>query len=131
MRPPSEDSERRRPVWRSLSELFLDIGLEEWEFERIAAVVLDSGYTPSEVRDILWQELFPIIEVNVRGPAGVWDGYPVDWLEGKILQLRPTGFQPEQRVSASIIVDEWRRVLKYLPSEFSAVAEVDPSWISD
>ena len=67
---PSEDLLRRRPVWQALSDLFLDTELTEAFYRYIARTVIESGYGPAEIRGILWDEVFPVLELNLRHPAG-------------------------------------------------------------
>jgi hypothetical protein len=113
-----EDLARRRPVWEALSDLFLDTELTEAFYRFIARKVVESGYNPEEIRNILWDEVFPVIEFNLRHPAGVWDGFRVEWLEEKI--LGPGGRQTaaQQPGTARIIREAWSEVCRYLPSEY-------------
>lgn len=72
--------ERRLTVWRALSELFLDTELDTTAYARIAQVVAASGYSPDELQTILWNELFPVLQDNLRSVAGEWSGWPDEWL---------------------------------------------------
>lgn len=113
-----EDLARRRHVWQALSDLFLDTELTAAFYRSIARTVINSGYSPADIRGILWDEVFPVIEFNLRHPAGVWEGFPVEWLEEKILD--PGGPQtPEQQPeTAKIVREAWSEVRRYLPSEY-------------
>jgi hypothetical protein len=115
MKPAAEDLERRRPIWEALSELFLDTELQERDYRWIAEQILGSGYCPSEVSIILWEEVFPAIECNVRHPAGVWDGFSADWLEELILRSEEKQTIAEQPRSAKIINETWCDVRRFLP----------------
>ncbi len=125
MLPVDENCERRRLAWAAMSDLFLDAGLDERSFRRIAADIVESGCDPAEAQFILWNELFPVIEVNLRSPAGEWTPFPVDWLQMKILALSDCErqFRPEQRGSAEIISEDWQRVAEFLPPEFRVVGQ--------
>lgn len=109
---------RRRPLWESLGDLFIDNELSEGNFRWIAESVLKSGYSPLEVRAILWYEVFPRIEVNLRHPAGEWIGFRADWLQEVILSPPNKNTATEQPQTAAIIRDTWVNVCRFLPEEF-------------
>jgi hypothetical protein len=52
--PPlaSTDLDRRRPVWRVLSELYLDTWLDDGDHERIASVLVESRYSTAQLEEI-------------------------------------------------------------------------------
>ncbi len=95
------DLERRRPVWNVLSELYLDTELDELDNERIAAVLVDSGYSTGQLEEILYRELHPVLHTNLLSVAGEWAGFDPDWLEEQILQQRP------HRSRFAIIPGKW------------------------
>jgi hypothetical protein len=51
-------------VWDVLSELYLDTELDERDSERIAAVLLESGYSAGQLEEILYRELHPVLHTN-------------------------------------------------------------------
>ncbi|WP_449224631.1 DUF7079 family protein [Aquisphaera giovannonii] len=112
-----EDLHRRRPVWRALSELFLDTELQELDLAWIASVLAESNYTDEELHDILFREVFPACIPNLRHPAGEWAGFDMEWLEQRVLHeaphsgaalaLPPPGY--------GMIEPGWRTVLALLP----------------
>jgi hypothetical protein len=110
------ERERRVDVWEALSELFLDTELTEMTYRYVARVVLASGYTAAELRSILWNEVFPVLEPNLRSVAGVWDGYPREWL-ARHLEVLPFS---APSVSSCGVAEEigacWAKVCEYLPS---------------
>jgi hypothetical protein len=118
MTAASEELIRRRPVWQALSDLFLDTELTEPFYRFIARTVIASGYNPGEIRSILWDEVFPVIEFNLRHPAGVWDGFRVEWLEERILGGGERQTAQQQSGTARIVQDAWSEVCRYLPSEY-------------
>src|SRR5437762_2719808 len=115
MTTASEELVRRRPVWQALSDLFLDTELTEAFYRFIARTVVDSGYSPAEIRSILWDEVFPVIEFNLRHPAGVWEGFQMEWLEEKILGADERQTAQQQPVTARIVQEAWSEVCRYLP----------------
>jgi hypothetical protein len=114
----AEDLARRRPVWHALSDLFLDTEITEAFYRFIARAVIESKYSPAEIRSILWDEVFPIIEFNLRHPAGVWEGFRVEWLEEKILGSGERETAAQQPETARIIRESWTEVCRHLPSEY-------------
>ena len=114
-----EDLDRRRPIWEALSDLFLDTELTEAFYRFIAQRIIESGYTPAEVRRILWAEVFPVIEFNLRHPAGVWEGFRGDWLQETILGAGEKQTAAQQPGTATIVREPWSEVCRYLPGEFT------------
>jgi len=84
LRPASEDLVRRRPVWRALSQLFLDADVSETLVGR-AATLAAASYTMEELEEILVDEVWPVCSPNLRVVAGAWSGFDADWLETEIL----------------------------------------------
>jgi hypothetical protein len=118
VKPAAEDLARRLPVWEALSDLFLDTELTEVFYRSIARHIMESGYRPEELLEILWDEVFPVVEWNLRHPAGVWSGFRADWLQDAI--LNPAGRQtPDQQpATARIVREAWAEVCRYLPGEY-------------
>lgn len=114
MQLAKHDLDRRRPVWRQLSRLFLDQELDDIVYRSIARTITESGYTAEEVEQILWSELFPVLECNLRDPAGIWDGFDMEWVECEILQRRGDRTPMAQPQSASRIRDKWAEVCRRL-----------------
>lgn len=70
----------RLKIWQALSSLFLDTEIDEPTYDYIARTVHESGYSPGDVQSILWNEVFPVLEANLRSVAGEWAGWPDEWL---------------------------------------------------
>ncbi|KAB2897329.1 MAG: hypothetical protein F9K31_12000 [Dokdonella sp.] len=87
------DPEARRPVWEALSELYLDV---PWRpFVRGAARTLaGSPYSLGELRAILFDEVHPVLVLNLCATAGVWDRFDQAWLEQRILTNRARWWRP-------------------------------------
>ena len=80
------DIQLRRPVWRALSELWLDTELTEDDIRHIAGVMVDSGYTLGELRVICDSEIAPVVYKNLLTPVGVWSGFDEEWLSQQIIK---------------------------------------------
>jgi hypothetical protein len=72
--------EDRLRLWSALSNLFLDTEIADYMFAHIARVIREDGYTKEEAEHVLWQEVYPVLEANLRSVAGVWAGWPHEWL---------------------------------------------------
>jgi hypothetical protein len=124
MTSPDQDLKRRRPVWEALSSFFLDTELNDEQHRHIAQAVVDSGYSPSEIQTILWEELYPVVESNLRNPAGEWAGFDLDWMQQQILSgqyrrmmpMRIAGALPYS--PARMVRQEWAELLPFLPEHF-------------
>lgn len=105
-------SEEKLKIWRALSDLFLDTELDELTFKYIARTVSESELSLPEVEEILWYEVYPVLESNFRSVAGVWDGWPDDWL----LQHLPAPVRPSAIHGEPSIIKEikrcWQQVIE-------------------
>lgn len=68
----------RLKTWQALSSLFLDTEIDDLTYDYIARVVLETNYSPKEIHSILRNEVFPVLEANLRSVAGEWAG----WMSG-------------------------------------------------
>lgn len=117
--------EKRFPVWDALSDLFLDTELDESSHKHIARVILESGFTPEEIHQILWHEVFPSVGDNLRSVAGEWAGFNPEWLKSRILfvisQDAPP-MSPEGIISVKELIEitqqEWLKVCGHLPTDY-------------
>lgn len=124
MTPPDQDIERRRPVWDVLSSFFLDTELADEQHRHIAQTIVSSGYSPSEIQTILWEEIYPVVESNLRSLAGEWAGFDLDWMQQQILSglhrrtlsMRIAGALPCS--PARMVRQEWAELLPFLPEHF-------------
>lgn len=115
----TEEIERRLNVWQALSELFLDTELDTATYTYVSRAVIDSGYSANEISSILWNEVFPILESNLRNVTGVWEGYPREWLKQ---HLRMASFTAPVLSSPEVAEDIkscWVKVCQHLPSEYA------------
>ncbi|WP_125419511.1 DUF7079 family protein [Hymenobacter rigui] len=74
------NEERRRPVWVALADLYLDTELQEQDFQRIATVCAESGFSWAEIQLINYNEVAPALWFNVQDIAGEWAGWDEEWL---------------------------------------------------
>jgi len=77
---------RRKPVWIALSDLWLDTELTASSINHIAMVMVDSGYSLSELRVICDSEVAPVVFKNLKSFAGAWSGFDESWLVQQILR---------------------------------------------
>ena|SRR5688572_26660335 len=130
MTPPGQEIERRRPVWDALSSFFLDTELDDEQHQSIAQVIVASGYSPSEIQHILWEEVYPVVESNLRNFAGEWAGFDLDWMQQQILSglhrrtvpMRIAGALPYS--PARMVRKEWEELLPFLPEHFSCAGSL-------
>jgi len=92
-------------MWRAFSDLFLDTEIEDYVFEFIARTISECGLSLSEAEEILWYEVYPVLEGNLRSVAGVWEGWPDSWL----LQNLPAPVRPSAIYGDPIIIKEIKR----------------------
>ncbi|MGC5746870.1 DUF7079 family protein [Chryseobacterium sp. NFX27] len=70
----------RKPVWIALSDFYLDTELQDYNFQYIAKIILESSYTFEEIKIINMYEVFPVLQPNLLQPAGEWAGFNEKWL---------------------------------------------------
>lgn len=70
----------RKPVWIALSYFYLDVELQEEDFEKIASVFVESPYTLAQIKQINKYEVFPLLQMNLHSVAGDWLPYDEDLL---------------------------------------------------
>jgi hypothetical protein len=81
-----EDLEKRKQLWLAFSDLWLDTELDQADLERIAAKMLESGYSITELKHIYQHEVAPVVYQNLLIVAGEWAGFDEVWLYDKIQQ---------------------------------------------
>lgn len=109
--------EERLKIWSAFSDLFLDTEIGDGTFKRIARVIRECELSEKEAEHILWYEVYPVLEGNLRSVAGVWDGWPDSWL----LQHLQIAENPGAIHGESSIIKEisscWSRVVEALEAE--------------
>lgn len=105
----------RLPVWRVLSELFLDTELDDRDYQQIAKVCDASPYTVKELEHILFNEVWPVLHANLYSVAGNWSGWNDEFLISHLsIKGRPVfsiswRFHPAKRF---FLKDGWAKILK-------------------
>ena len=80
MQTETSETDRRRPVWLALSELYLDNELQADDLERLANTLTQSSFSLAELRKIDLYEVFPLLQPNLLSVAGEWAGFEESWL---------------------------------------------------
>ena len=111
---------RRRPVWAALSALFLDTGLEDADYRRMARTLRDSGYAPAEWHGILRTEVAPVVGGNLFSAAGEWAGFDAAWLEAAILARDPRATL-RSRWAMRLIAADLRRLAQVAEDEATPI----------
>lgn len=78
------DRDERFRVWDALSQFFLDTELDRLDYEYISDVLADSPFSLTELRDILYYEVYPPCKWNLFCVAGLWTGFHPDWIMAHI-----------------------------------------------
>lgn len=109
MKSAAEDLERRRPVWSALSNLYLDSSYPG-EVRFVARQLAASAYAIEELRQILFDEVHPVLCGNLLAPVGVWDCFDQDELERRILlnRRRPRWLRARGRCLRRYALLQWR-----------------------
>jgi len=84
MMPACDDRAGREPVWRALSDLYLDAPVRP-HVRAAAAALAPTRYSAHELRAILLDEVHPAVCANLCATAGVWDAFDMRWLAETIL----------------------------------------------
>ncbi len=119
MKSAVDDLENRRPVWGSVSELYLDTELQADDYERIANVLRSSPYSASELDHIMYNELYPLLIGNLWDVAGEWGAFDLDSLQDAILQRTARRWQVPSALipGRSIMRGPWN-TLRRMAMEF-------------
>jgi len=111
------NSEEKLKIWRALSDLFLDTEVDELNFNYIVRTISESTLSLTEVEEVLWYEVYPVLEGNLRSVAGVWEGWSDEWL----LQHLPAPVRPNAIHGEPSIIEEikrcWLRVAEIYESQ--------------
>jgi hypothetical protein len=115
-----EVSANRLRIWRALSLMFLDTEIDEQAFRHIGKVVVECGYASDEVKLILWNEVYPVLEDNFRDPAGVWAGWPDDWLLQHLRMCERPLVEFSGDPAIKLEIEKcWAQVVRDLPAEYA------------
>lgn len=76
---------QRKPVWIALAELYVDTA-PDWE--RVAVVCARSPFSLGQLQRILYDEVHPVLHLNLWLVAGVAAGFDSAWLVTAICARR-------------------------------------------
>lgn len=102
----------RLPLWRAMSDLFLDTQTEDYMYRDIVQEIRASGLTLAEAESVFWNEVYPGLWLNLLSMTGVWGGFDPRWLRD-CLKVKPMR-KPRRRLFpwiASEMRGEWARVV--------------------
>ena len=98
----------RKPIWKAVSEFYLDTRLDNTELRQIALTILDSPYSFSEVKQINKFEVFPVLQMNLSSVAGTWTGFDENWLvEAITLQTENKSISKRIAIEVSYFFNKW------------------------
>jgi uncharacterized protein (DUF433 family) len=112
MKTALEDLENRRPVWRALSDLFLDNEPQPFDLEYISSVLAKSPYNFAELEHVLYCELYPVCIGNLLCVAGEWILFSDEWLEAAIRQYENAIVKVPRALHAFewMVSDHWKLI---------------------
>ena len=99
-------SQSRLRLWRAFSEFFLDTEIQEYVFPYVVREIRASGLKLYEAESVLWNEVFPVLSSNFLSVAGVWSGWPDQWL---LENIQPLEFSPPKKFWNRIAASEINR----------------------
>ncbi|KAF2176973.1 hypothetical protein K469DRAFT_697607 [Zopfia rhizophila CBS 207.26] len=73
-----------RSCCRLLSELFLDIELEDLVYGYVATSLRELALSLDQIEHIFWYDVYPVLIYNIAITAGEWIQFDTDWLCGEI-----------------------------------------------
>jgi len=103
----------RIPVWKVLSEFFLDTELQPSDYEHIAKVLAESRFSEEKIEGILVGEVCPVCRVNAFASAGEWVGFDTDWLKescAKRIGSRPLSKKLHSLLNGWMYSNHWDQV---------------------
>ncbi len=114
--------ERKKPVWLALSDFFLDTELDDRAMKHVASVILESGYTLKETKEILVTDLFPALLFNLHDVAGEWEEFPEEWLLKRIEETKGANLAQRLYHKANfwMVKDYWNKLTELIEAEQGA-----------
>jgi hypothetical protein len=115
-----EEIDRRLPVWVALSELFLDTKLGPADWDRIAATIRETGFSPAQAQACLDSEVAPVFSQNMLATAGGWAGWSDEFVRQAITSYlrhpppRRWLARRAARAVRAIYAEDWAQVKRRL-----------------
>ncbi len=78
-------TDERLKVWQALSEFFLDTEVGDMTFDWVALRISECSYTLEQVQGILWHEVYPALNGNLKSMVGEWAGWTDEFLMAHIV----------------------------------------------
>lgn len=127
-----QEIERRTPLWESLSDLWLDTELQNYDHQHIAEILASSGYSFDEIEEIFSEEVAPVVYGNLYTAVGVWDGFDLDWLYKEIiknLKKQETNFiyrtwvksGAGKFVMTKMVQEDWKKIIELYKNKFAKI----------
>lgn len=73
----------RSPVWRAISELYVDGEIKPDERRWIAEQLACSPCSLGELHGTSWWEVSRVVGINLALVAGAWAGFDREWIGGE------------------------------------------------
>ena len=117
---------KRQPIWKALSDLWLDNELTDVDLDWIVKECLASGYTVDALTHIYRHEVAPAVYLNLYQVAGEWGMFDEAWLYEEIVMLEryrtPLGrwwlrLPLTQYVMTCMTSREWQYILQRIREE--------------
>src|SRR5436853_3704833 len=86
LRDPRDDVEHRLPVWKAMSEFFLDTEITDRGVALVARTCADSPYSLPELDRIMFCEVGRAFSANTVSMAGEWGGWSEDFVRQRGLR---------------------------------------------
>lgn len=120
----AEEIDRRVPVWRALSDLFLDTELDAADFTAIAETIRTAGFTADQAEEILQFDVTPVFWGNILATAGEWE----PWSKSQVREMVCRRLRSRSqalgwlrgwvfRKLMSVVREDWLRVRALLDSD--------------
>lgn len=116
--------EKQQLARMAIAELFLDTELDDATFDRLRGQLIQSGLSITELDEIYFVEIAPLLYRNLQTPAGAWSGFDPEWIQKEALQRRE---QSTWTIRIPVLdrlmrlwvtrttINDWRRLRSMLP----------------
>lgn len=81
-----QDIENKKAIWFTISDLYLDSELDDFDFKRIALDIYNSSFSIKKVIEIDKYDVFPVLIYNLLSVAGIWGSFEKESLNNAIIK---------------------------------------------